>query len=188
MFYALSSKNQEFFKDKVSIFIALAAVTSPSGCINPFILFLTKLKLADQLFNVMDFIGIYELLGPGLPAFVNKKISEIFPNVALFFDGKSFNTDPSLEDPDRWQVYNSHIPSSASLKSIVHYSQNIQRKIFQMYDYGSPDLNEQKYGPGNSNPPVINLSKIQDTKIPVAIFCGKQDMMATIEDCHRIRD
>jgi homoserine acetyltransferase len=56
-------------------------------------------------------------------------------------------------------------------------------KRFQYYDYGKEE-NCQKYGqPG---PPEYKLSNIRD--VPIALFCGSTDMLASTQDYRDLRD
>jgi hypothetical protein len=55
------------------------------------------------------------------------------------------SSDPSLDDPDRFQVYMGHFPSGASTQSFYHYAQMINKKQFVLYDWGSA-TNKEKYG------------------------------------------
>lgn len=55
-----------------------------------------------------------------------------------------------------------------------------------MYDYGSITANQKVYG--ESSPPIINLKRLEKSKIPVAIFVGKDDDLGDISDSQWLRD
>ena len=42
----------------------------------------------------------------------------------------------------------------------------------------------EKYG--NNEPPQVDISQIKD--VPIAIFAGKYDLLATLKDLHWVRD
>jgi hypothetical protein len=50
-------------------------------------------------------------------------------------------------------------------------------KKFQKYDFG-PERNQKEYG--QDDPPSFDLSEIKD--FPLALFCGKEDLLASPGD------
>lgn len=78
------------------------------------------------------------------------------------------------------------MPGGGSAKSFLHYAQSISSEKFELFDYGSSAMNNLKYG--QSSPPEVDLKKIENTKVPVAMFVGNEDDLADIEDTEWVRD
>lgn len=64
--------------------------------------------------------------------------------------------------------------NGSSTKSIIHFAQNFRWNDFREIDYGLTD-NMKKYG--TAIPPLIMMSDIK--KVPVAMFVGKDDNLAS---------
>lgn len=94
-------------------------------------------------------------------------------------------TNDRLDDQDRFQVYMGHMPGGTSAKSFMHYAQSISSGKFQLFDYGSTALNTLKYG--QANPPEVDLTRIDNTEVPVALFVGNEDDIADIEDSEWVK-
>uniref|UniRef100_A0ABM5FVD3 Lipase n=1 Tax=Pogona vitticeps TaxID=103695 RepID=A0ABM5FVD3_9SAUR len=71
----------------------------------------------------------------------------------------------------RLDVYVAHSPAGTSVRNILHWFQLHKANLFQAYDYGSKEKNMEKYN--QTTPPVY---KIEDIKIPVALWTGGQDL------------
>ena len=67
-----------------------------------------------------------------------------------------------------------HFPSGTSLRCLLHYAQIINTERFQYFDFGS-SKNKEVYG--NKYPPIIPIETID--KVPIAMFVGTQDGLAT---------
>ena len=87
-------------------------------------------------------------------------------------------------DVERSDVMGSKFPQPASWKQLMHYAQFISNGNFAEYDYGKPTKNNKKYG--QTQAPEIDVSKI--SHVPVAMFVGKQDDLATPADTQWARD
>ena len=61
----------------------------------------------------------------------------------------------------------------------MHYGQMMKSGKFQRFDYGDAETNQKHYQA--DTPPELDLSTIE--KVPVAMFVGKKDTLATPEDC-----
>ncbi len=83
----------------------------------------------------------------------------------------------------RIPVYVAHEPDGTSVKNMIHFAQGVQTNIFQAYDYGSPDKNQQHYN--QTTPPAYT---IRPMKIPTAIFYGGDDWLADPTDVNYILD
>jgi len=86
-------------------------------------------------------IHVYHLLD-GFQSAATKAACGLFPKFCQFAEGFLITKDPSLDDPDRFQVYMGHFPAGASLQSLVHYGQMIRDKQFKLYDWGSKAINQ----------------------------------------------
>ena len=83
----------------------------------------------------------------------------------------------------RIPVYASHEPAGTSVKNMIHFAQGVRTNMFQAYDYGSPEKNQQHYN--QTTPPAYS---IRSMKIPTAIFTGTEDWLADPEDVTYILD
>jgi hypothetical protein len=79
-----------------------------------------------------------------------------------------------------------HMPGGTSVKSILHYAQSIDAEEFQLYDYGSSDANDKRYG--QIEPPIVDLTRIREAEVPIAMFIGKDDDLGDIVDSRWARD
>ncbi|KAH0623586.1 hypothetical protein JD844_006503, partial [Phrynosoma platyrhinos] len=77
----------------------------------------------------------------------------------------------------RMDVYAAHCPSGTSGKNFIHWIQINRAKLFQAYDYGSAEKNMEKYN--QTAPPTY---KIEDIKIPIAIWTGGHDLFLDPRD------
>lgn len=69
-------------------------------------------------------------------------------------------------------------PARCSTKQLLHYGQVMKSGKFQKWDYGSAEENQTAYSA--DTPPELDLASI---KLPIAMFVGKQDTLATPDDC-----
>ncbi|RMC11567.1 hypothetical protein DUI87_11687 [Hirundo rustica rustica] len=80
----------------------------------------------------------------------------------------------------RVDMYVGHSPAGTSVQDIFHWQQLAHTDQFQAYDYGSKE-NMKKYN--QTAPPVY---KIEEIKIPTAVWSGGQDTFADPEDMARL--
>jgi pimeloyl-ACP methyl ester carboxylesterase len=83
----------------------------------------------------------------------------------------------------RMQVFVSHVPDGTSVKNMIHIAQGVQSNLFQAYDYGSPEKNQEHYN--QTTPPAYSIRPI---KVPTAIFYGGDDWLADPTDVMYIFD
>ena len=83
----------------------------------------------------------------------------------------------------RMEVYVSHEPDGTSVKNMIHFAQLFRSKLFQDYDYGSPQKNQKHYN--QTTPPVYS---IRNMKVPTAIFWSGEDWLADPDDVAFIFD
>ncbi|KAM6443655.1 lipase member M-like [Liasis olivaceus] len=77
----------------------------------------------------------------------------------------------------RMDVYVAHSPAGTSVKNLVHWSQVYRKNRFQAYDYGTKEKNMEKYN--QVTPPIY---KIEDIKIPIALWTGGEDLFVSPRD------
>ena len=53
---------------------------------------------------------------------------------------------PELASPLALINYAGHFPAGTSVKSLEHFTQLVDTNEFQMYDYGTAELNKKYYG------------------------------------------
>lgn len=180
MFWGLSDKDKQW-EERVNVFIALAPVTRLTNTKSELFKWISPLS---NIFRAAVYeIHVYSILG-SLSNFATKETCAIFPSFCQFAESFLITQDPSLDDKDRFQVYMGHFPAGASVQSIVHYGQMISRSDMVLYDWGSKQINHQKYG--QDTPPEIDLGKI--ASVPVAMFVGTQDDLGDVTDAQWARD
>ncbi len=172
MFYGLA-KNEDYFADKVSVFLAFGPVLRLTHCQSELLFFIAN---HDALIlDTLELFGIYDMFPANwFDTTFMKLACGIIPELCEFGVYLLCDEDVSLDDATRLNVYMDHFPSGSSLKSLDHYAQIIQAEEFQEYDYGTQG-NEQVYG--QSTPPLIHIENIQG-KVPIAMFVGAKDELA----------
>ena len=179
MFSALS-ENGEYFADKVPIFVALGPVTKISHTQAG--IFQFSADFYTLLADTCSVLGIHELLGAnwftsGISSLFCTNIPEFCELIAELF----VSHNPSLDDNDRFAVYMGHEPNGTSVKSILHYAQNLKEDRFQVYADHYTDIIGRK-----RQTDLIPLENI--TTVPVAMFTGTEDILADLTDSRWTRD
>lgn len=171
MFYALATNN-EFWKDKINLFVALAPVVNLAATDS------TLIKYAAKLDNVAGYFvrlfGKHELFPRGEKIKKDGYLCKLIPGCQMsvaFMDSIFY----SFENADREKAYLSHFPNGASLTQLLHFGQILNKGRFQNFDYGKRQ-NMEKYG--QKEPPFVDITKIQD--VPVALFVGEYDSLANV--------
>ena len=121
MFYALQA-DPSYWGSKVNLFVAAAPVTRLDHTTNPLIKLMATIQ--DQLRDTLFFFHVYSILGDAVSSAGIHLVCGTLPQVCQFIEGFAITHDPKLDDPDRFQVYMGHFPSSASLQSLLHYAQS----------------------------------------------------------------
>ncbi|CDW83495.1 ab-hydrolase associated lipase region family protein [Stylonychia lemnae] len=183
MFYALSH-NEQYFADRVSVFIALGPVMRLSNEQSTLVrLFASNITRA-LLLTTADTFGVYDLFPANYLQTGSMRIfCDVLPKMCELFLYLGSDSDITVEDPERLQVYLGHFPSGTSLRTVNHYGQTIACGEMKRYDFGKT-INLQKYG--QAEPPVIEISNIQ--KVPVAMFVGTKDELANTIDNRWAKD
>ena len=104
------------------------------------------------------------------------KVTCIFiPDFCFFLvNGMIYTYDVDLDDPIIHQVHMAHMPGGMSRKNLESFAQSKLTGRFQDWDYDMEfrptSSNFDEYG--QAKPPQINLKKIKNTSVPVALFVG----------------
>ena len=181
MFSALS-EDQTVFKDKVSLFVALGPVTKISHTEAAIFQFLSNFY--DLFADTCSVLGIHEFLGQnwftsGVSTLFCTNIPELCELIAMLF----VSSNPELDDNDRFAVYMGHEPNGSSVKSILHYTQNLKQDRFQIY---ADDYADIIHFHDVRDTDLIPLENIQN--VPIAMFTGTEDILADLTDSRWTRD
>jgi pimeloyl-ACP methyl ester carboxylesterase len=83
----------------------------------------------------------------------------------------------------RMPVYVAHVPDGTSVKNMIHFAQGVQSNLFEAYEYGSLEKNQEHYN--QTIPPAY---PIRPMTVPTAIFSGGEDWLADPTDANYIFD
>ena len=98
MFYAISD-NQEFWNERLNLWVALAPVTKLDNCRSRLMRFITKFdSLIERTLNSLK---IYHLLD-GISAYGTKIACGALPALCQFGEGFLITQDSRLDDPNRF--------------------------------------------------------------------------------------
>lgn len=182
MFAALGSQTSDFINSKVNKFIALAPVVLPRKLSSHII---SKLASDTILAKALQTLGITELLPGGCsksnPAkWLASKFCTLATSFCQIFLGLT-DDNPWYNNGEITSIMSYYFPSGSSVRSLFHFQQLINQKDeanprFLKYDFGS-QINQQKYG--SPNAPAYDFGRI---KIPVRLYIGNQDKLATVSD------
>ena len=175
MLTSMTTDEAQWFKDRVSVIIALAPVAKLGNLKSTLLKALGANNLALDLVKAF---GIHEWFYPnfwtnGLFVYTCKYIPEICEfNLEFITDGK-----PSVNDREAFRVYMGHFPGGLSVMLLDHELQLYRADKFQYYDYGK-EGNQEKYG--QDTPPEIDISKVNG--IPIAMMVGTSDLLGDVLD------
>ena len=175
MFYALSN-NKAFFRDKVSIFVALAPVTKITNQKADMVSIAADLYVAID--DAAELIHLYEIGGANW--FKNTLIRKLCTTIESFCLAiqKIISTDnPDTDDLTRFAVYMGHQPNGTPSRTIMHYAQNMREDRFQEF---SPNYYTWFGVVKQHETELIPLSNIKN--VPIAMFVGKSDLLANPKD------
>ncbi len=141
MFTALS-ENTEFFRERMNLFIALAPVVRVDSCSSGII---RKLKDNSKFDEMLTKYEQFEIT----PSKKNNKAATFFHKIMPEFANLGVkllcDDDPREVNQVCLENFLSHFPSGTSLKSIRHFKQLMNRKVFEHFDYGKEE-NLKRYG------------------------------------------
>jgi lysosomal acid lipase/cholesteryl ester hydrolase len=176
LFYGLAH-NEDYFADKISVFLAFGPVLQLTHCKSDLLYFFAQHD--TLIIDTCELFGIYEFFPANwIDTTFMKLMCGVIPELCEFGIYLICDEDVDLDDSTRLNDYMGHFPSGTSLKSLDHYGQLIQSSQFQYYDFGKKD-NQKVYG--SDSPPHIAIENIQG-KVPIAMFVGAMDELADAID------
>ena len=119
MFYGLA-KNEDFFAERVSIFVALGPVMKLTHCKSSLIQLVAYNKVL--LVDTCNLLGIYEFFPANwITTGAMRLLCGTIPALCKLGTFLIADEDPSLDDTGRTAVYLGHFPSGTSLNCLDHY-------------------------------------------------------------------
>lgn len=180
MFTALA-ENFGNLEDKLNLFVALAPVTRLDGVKNQF--YHNLGNVFPYLKQVLDDMHIYEFYGPSWQSYEDE-ICFLFTDLCDQLNVLNIPTDDDSIDELIARVANQRPMTSIGVKQTLHFGQIKASGHFAQYDEMSEEANQAKYH--RDTPPDINLKKISN-KVPIAMFVGNDDDLATVRNAEWIR-
>ncbi|XP_008546538.1 lipase 3 [Microplitis demolitor] len=179
--FVLLSERPEY-NDKINKFIAYAPIAYVGNVQSPIIRALAPAE--KRTAKLMNYFEINELLSANslLTKFVRGLCEArtfyriICTNAFFLLNGYDLDQINKTTIP----VLLAHLPAGGSTKQIVHYAQEINSKKFRKFDY-NPEENIKMYG--QIEPPEYKLC---NTKIPVALMYGPNDLISVPTDVSRL--
>eukprot|EP01101_Sappina_pedata_P012874 TRINITY_DN9222_c0_g1_i1.p1 TRINITY_DN9222_c0_g1~~TRINITY_DN9222_c0_g1_i1.p1 ORF type:complete len:404 (-),score=127.47 TRINITY_DN9222_c0_g1_i1:73-1284(-) len=177
VFAGLSERPE--FAQKLNSFVALGPIVYVGHITNLFLRTLADLDVEEifLLLGEKQFLPNSALLDKLFPS-VCRTVPGLCDSVIEFICGPhrgAFNNS-------RMQVVAAHEPGGTSVVNVAHFAQNIKKKNFVMYDWGSKKKNEEHYGHGQHEPPAYNFSNFPSQNLPVALYYGNRDELADPTD------
>jgi hypothetical protein len=111
MFYGIAN-NEAFWKERLSIFVALAPVTRLNNCGTPLLTWLAPIWKTVQ--SSLSLVGVYGFFDNIEDAFTTIACG-LFPDLCNYAQIFLTTKDPSLDSTARYQVYMGHFPSGVSV-------------------------------------------------------------------------
>jgi pimeloyl-ACP methyl ester carboxylesterase len=180
VFYGLA-ENEDYYKDKMSVFVALAPVTMlpNTDCT----LFHLASDLYDEIDDLFDTLNIHSVLNNTWYTSTTVKLfCNAIPPICLALESIFVTNNTEYDDADRFQVYMNHEPNGSSTKAILHYTQNLKEARFQEW---APDYHTFLDIGNKRKTDLIPLNTI--SQVPIAMFVGNVDELADPTDAEWAR-
>ena len=144
--------------------------------------------MPEHLYYILMRFGIYEI---GKTTHYSRFLTTMVCTKAFFVCEdlvKLIATNEfELSDPERFKVFLGHYPSGGSTKVIFHYLQMMKRDAPTIgFDYYDREKNQEIYG--EDLPPILSMEGLSTLTVPVSLFVGTHDLLATVEDVLIIKD
>ncbi|XP_029701234.1 gastric triacylglycerol lipase [Takifugu rubripes] len=159
---------------KIKLFLALAPVATIAFTASP----MTKLSVLPE-FLMWDIFGRRDFLPQSYMidwfaehVCAKHVLSQLCGNIFFIlcgFDEKNLNMT-------RTPVYTTHCPAGTSVQNMVHWAQAAHQGKLLAFDFGAVE-NLKRYN--QTTPPQY---RVQDMKVPTAVFSGGQDTLADPKD------
>ncbi|XP_063163511.1 lipase member M-like [Candoia aspera] len=157
---------------RIKVFFGLAPVTTVTFAASPVLKLMKPYITFHKMYGYKGIFQYHTILRKLIvefcyaqPEFCERIMSSIV----------GYNT-PNV-NMSRLDMYVAHSPAGTSVKNIVHWMQIYNKKQFQAYDYGTEIKNMENYN--QVTPPVY---KIEDIKIPIALWTGGEDLFVNPRD------
>lgn len=166
---------------KVKLFIALGPVATVGSIESPVRYFAGPTPATDELFHALfgrkDFMPNSQILDWLADKVCKHTVQAYCENIIFLLCGPSKYMNQS-----RIPVVVGHDPAGTSVKNILHFTQMVYSKQFQMFNYGSIKDNMIHYN--QTTPPLYDITQV---KLPVALFSATNDWLADPADVQFIR-
>ena len=154
--WAAMSHQPDWFRDRISIFIAIAPVAQLQYMKSELLKFLASNSFAVDMFKYLHINEVFP--SDYLTKAIFKTLWGYVPQICQFQLKLIADADPSVDSVEDARVYFAHYPAGTSRKCLEHFLQVHNAKKFQNFDYG-PKGNTAKYG--RSTPPEFPLQHIK---------------------------
>ena len=145
-------------------------------------------------FSIVDWynkiVGWYDLFAESYWNYIFKVWCYFTPHFCVWSERFTYTSELAVDNFESTRVLIAHMPGGVGLKNLFHFGQGIKSQNFQLWDY------DMEFAPKRSNweaygqpePPQVDLTKIRDAGVPVAIFASKFDLLTEITDQRWTRD
>ena len=145
--------NEDYFAEKVSVFLAFGPVVKLTHCKSTLLEFFAHHDII--LVDTCKLLGIYEFFPANwLTTGAMRLLCGHIPKLCDLGIYLVADENPAFDNQERMQVYMGHFPSGASLNSLLHFSQIMVADRFQKFDHGRFE-NNRIYG--SPQPPTYNI-------------------------------
>ncbi|CAG9093140.1 unnamed protein product [Plutella xylostella] len=181
-YMALASLKPEVM-DKVGLLVAMAPAVFVEHSRSPVLTTLAK-HFEQFVLNLFNTLRIQEILYTKSPVnevlqfMCRKKFAQraCIELLETFFDGRHRNSVTQ----ETFEIIFGHTPDGVSLKNLVHFSQLLNSRKFQQYDYGEK-RNMKTYGA--KKPPEYELKKVTT---PTLLIYGENDHLVNASDVRKL--
>lgn len=173
-------EKMDYYREKLSAVILFAPASRLDNYDCPLLTVMKELNIDKSL----ERKNIFELL-PYQPEMKNlsMKLSKYYPTLGHAMLEIVTDEDSLVMCPNRLKIYASHYPCGTSLKSLLHFTQIVEAKAFQHYDYGSEE-NMRRYG--KNTPKEYDLTGIGG--VPIILCGGLKDKLTHIKDIQWLKN
>jgi hypothetical protein len=181
MLTALTTEEEQWFKDRVSFLVGLAPISRLDHIKTPLLKFL---GISDIPLNIVKLLGYKEWFGDTWSSrFKFHFLCNYIPAICERSLRMNTDGDPSVNDRDVLRVYMGHFPGGLSVKILEHELQLYRSGKFAYFDYGN-EKNLEIYG--SEEPAEIPVGEISG--LPMAMFVGNSDLLGSVADNEWLRD
>ena len=176
MFVALAELEESYFADRTSLFVAVGPVTKIPNTRIPFLV--SAAKYYSLIADTLSKLKVYDVMNSTwLNSVIMTSVCGVLPDWCEQLLSYFTNSDPELDDDDRYAVYMGHMPNGEPTKGIEHYAQNMIEDRFQVWATDYSDFFKTSRKKHTTLIPIDTIDKV-----PVAIFAGRQDVLADTTD------